>query len=88
MNNKQYWSERMSILTDAEINKGAEFYAKLQRKYNLAISQMKKEISAWYTRYANENGITYADAQRMLSGKELQRFKMSLEEFIEKAKSG
>ena len=78
----------MSALTDAEINKGAAFLAKLAKQYESATVQIEKEIAAWYQRFADENGISFADASRILNAKELQRFRMSLDEFKEKAKSG
>lgn len=87
MQHKEYWAERFEKLTDAQLNKGAEYYYNLQEQYRKAIASIEKDIAKWYTRYATENGITLAEAKRLLNGRELEEFRMSVKEYIAKGKS-
>lgn len=87
MRNGTYWKGRFEQLEEAQLKKGAEFYANLEKQYNSAISEVEKDLARWYTRYAKENKITLAEAKRQLSKRELAEFKMSVEEYIEKGKT-
>lgn len=87
MRNSTYWKGRFEQLEEAQLKKGAEFYANLEKQYNSAISEVEKDLARWYTRYAKENKITLAEAKRQLSKRELAEFRMSVEEYIEKGKT-
>ncbi len=87
MQHKEYWAERFEKLTDAQLNKGTEYYYNLQEQYRKAIANIEKDIAKWYTRYATENGITLTEAKRLLNGRELAEFRMDVKEYIEKGKS-
>lgn len=87
MQHKEYWAERFEKLTDAQLNKGTEYYYNLQEQYRQAITNIEKDIAKWYTRYATENGITLTEAKRLLNGRELAEFRMDVKEYIAKGKS-
>lgn len=87
MQHKEYWAERFEKLTDAQLNKGTEYYYNLQEQYRKAIASVEKDIAKWYTRYATENGITLTEAKRLLNGRELEEFRMDVKEYIAKGKS-
>lgn len=87
MQHKEYWAERFEKLTDAQLNKGTEYYYNLQEQYRKAIASIEKDIAKWYTRYATENGITLTEAKRLLNGRELEEFRMDVKEYIAKGKS-
>lgn len=87
MQHKEYWAERFEKLTDAQLNKGAEYYYNLQEQYRQAIANIEKDIAKWYTRYATENGITLTEAKRLLNGRELEEFRMDVKEYIAKGES-
>lgn len=87
MQHKEYWAERFEKLTDAQLNKGTEYYYNLQEQYRKAIANIEKDIAKWYTRYATENGVTLTEAKRLLNGRELEEFRMDVKEYIAKGKS-
>lgn len=87
MQHKEYWAKRFEKLTDAQLNKGAEYYYNLQEQYRQAIANIEKDIAKWYTRYATENGITLTEAKRLLNGRELAEFRMDVKEYIKKGES-
>lgn len=87
MKNNEYWNKRFEQLEEAQINKGADYYANLEKQYSTAISYIIRDLAMWYTRYATENGITLTEAKKRLNNRELEEFKMSVEEYIEKGKT-
>ena len=84
---KEYWIKRFDQLTEAQLNKGSEYYYNLQEQYRKAIDSIEKDIAKWYARYATENGISLTEAKRLLNGRELAEFRMDVKEYIEKGKS-
>lgn len=82
-----YWQKRFELLEDAQNRKGVEFMQDVERIYGKAIKETEKEISEWYRRFANNEGITLTEAKRLLNSRELKEFRMTVEEYIEKGKT-
>ena len=82
MRNDKYWANRMRILEEALLDTGYEYVKNLERQYDLAIRSLEKEIESWYQRFAAENGMTLAEARRLLTTKELTEFRWTVEEYI------
>lgn len=82
-----YWAERFNLLEQNLHDQGAAYFNRVGRSYDAAIRDLEKELAGWYSRYATENGITYAEAKKQLSKGELAAFKMDVEEYIEKGRS-
>lgn len=87
MKSQEYWAKRSEQIAIAQ-HKKADKYAekRLRGEYERASAAIEKEIDAFYSRFAVNNEISYADAQRILDGNELKDFKMGVERFIELAK--
>lgn len=87
-----YWKKRFEQLEEAQNRKGLQCYEEVERFYRDAQRQIEGQIGLWYQRFANNNGITLADARRMLNSKELEEFKWSVQDYIkygrENAKNG
>lgn len=81
-NNKDYWKERFTILEAAQLNKGVEYYEDIERQYKLAMASVEKDITAWYSRIADNNGITYHGAKKLLNKNELKEFRWTVEEYL------
>lgn len=82
-----YWAERFNLLEQNLHDQGTAYFHRVGRSYDAAIRDLEKELAGWYSRYATENGITYAEAKKQLSKGELAAFKMDVEEYIEKGRS-
>lgn len=82
-----YWRKRFMLLEDVMNNKGAEYMKSTEKIYEKATSDINIEIRSWYQRFATNEGISFAEAQKMLTGKELKEFHMTVEEYIEKGKT-
>lgn len=85
--NTEYWRERMEQLEDAQNRKGAEYYAELQKQYDRTSRAIEKEINNWYLRFADNNEISMQEARKLLNSSELEEFRWSVQEYIEKGRS-
>ena len=86
LSNKVYWDNRFEQLQVAQINMAADYYATLDKQFNKACSNIQADIEKWYMRFANNEGITLSEARRRLNAKELEEFRWTVEEYIEKGK--
>ncbi len=86
MNNSDYWANRFKIMEDALKDEAYDYTVNLEHQFDAAIAQIDTQTRAWYQRFANNNGITFADAQKMLTTTELKEFKWTVEEYIKKGK--
>ena len=87
LGNKVYWDNRFEQLQVAQINMAADYYATLDKQFNRACSNIQADIEKWYMRFADNEGITLAEARRRLNAKELEEFRWTVEEYIEKGKT-
>ena len=58
-----------------------QYFKGLEKSFNQAKQELQKTVESFYWRYAEENGLTYAAAQKRLDKKELK----SLRDFVDKA---
>ena len=63
-------------------------YRRIKRDYEAALSALDADLAAFYARYATNEGISMDAARKLLSEVERETFRMSLDEFMEKAKAG
>lgn len=81
-----YWQERFTALMDAQNKKGDKYIAELQKLFTKLMGALEGDIAKWYRRFAKDNSVSYTDAQKILSGKELQELKWQVDEYIRIAK--
>lgn len=87
MNNADYWARRIRIANEAIYKKTDEYIENLEKQFNAAIRELDTKIRAWYQRFADNNGgMTYAQANKLLTAGELKEFKWDVWEYIEKCK--
>ena len=79
-NNEAYWTERALKRAEEAYLHDAALTAKLFQEYESAAKAIKREISAFYSKYAGKYGLTYDQAVRLLNRKEFQEWKASLAE--------
>jgi len=82
MKNSEYWKKRFEMLEAAQLQKGQAYYMELEKQFRLAISNVEKEISKWYIRFAVNNEISLTEAKRMLTTRELAEFRWDVKEYI------
>lgn len=87
MASREYWKNRFEQLEKSQINKGSKYFHDLEHQYNKAAQEIEKELTKWYARLAVNNQVSMAEAKKMLTKNELEEFKWSVEEYIEKGRT-
>lgn len=83
MNNGEYWQKRFELFEQAAHQQGVQCYADIEKQYRQAQKQLEGHIAAWYQRFASNNGVTLAEAKRMLNAKELAELKWDVNQYIQ-----
>lgn len=83
MNNGEYWQKRFELLEQAAHQQGVQCYADIEKQYRQAQKQLEGQIATWYQRFASNNGVTLAEAKRMLNAKELAELKWDVNQYIQ-----
>ncbi len=86
MANQSYWNDRAVILNESLLKRGDDFYLSLASAYELAGNRIRKEIDAFYNRFATDNKVTYAQAKKLLTSEERRSFAMDVNDYIDRAK--
>lgn len=85
MKSTEYWTQRFEALRQSFLDMDDQFYYdEVEKQFRLAERELEKEISLWYKRLAANNDISMAAAKVLLSGKELQEFRWSVEDYIKR----
>lgn len=83
MKNSDYWQKRFEQIEQSQNQKGIQCYADIERQYRQTQKQIEGQIAAWYQRFADNNGISLADARRMLTNRELAELKWDINQYIQ-----
>lgn len=80
--NEEYWQKREAY----KLKKGLKDLKKIEKEsvkaYKEAMNNIGKEISNLFYKYANDNNLSYKDAQKLLNGKEYKEFKHDLKTYM------
>lgn len=82
MKNSEYWKLRFEQLEQAQNGQGADAFAEIERQYKEAQKQIEGQIARWYQRFADNNGITLAQARQYLKGAALKEFQWDVQDYI------
>ena len=85
MRSKQYWEDRMTNMIVTSERSVLEYEKLLLEAYDYALLQIKKEIEAFFQKYAKDNKIPYAEARRRLNEAEKKDFQSLLREWYKVA---
>ena len=80
--NEEYWQKREAY----KLKKGLKDLKKIEKElvkaYKEAMNNIGKEISNLFYKYADDNNLSYKDAQKLLNGKEYKEFKHDLKTYM------
>jgi len=82
LKNSEYWKLRFEQLEQAQNGQGAAAFAEIERQYKEAQRQIEGQIARWYQRFADNNGITLAQARQYLKGAALKEFQWDVQDYI------
>ena len=86
--NGAYWRKRAIELAEKQKQEDDDLCLRFHREYERILHELDQEISIFYARYAANESVSMADARRLLRDAELEDFRMSLDEFRDKALAG
>lgn len=80
----KYWADR-AVAREAEAHQtAAELTTRLYQQYEQAAVEIRRRISDFYARYAGENGLTYEDAVRLLGRREMQEWRATVGQWVQR----
>lgn len=79
-----YWADRFISEEERRDRDNRRYYSTIEKEYNKALVGLEKDIEYWLGRIAKNNDISLSGAKELLSKKELQEFKWTVEEYIRK----
>lgn len=83
MPDASYWADRAMQLEAAAHARADESMDIITDAYRRAAKDLESQISTWYGRFAQNNGIVdMAEARRLLNGKELKEFRWTVNDYI------
>ena len=86
MRNAEYWAER--ALNEALMGERSvlEYENALLDAYRVALREIKKDLESFFSKYAKENKVTYAEARRRLVSSEMRGFKATVKMWMDYAR--
>ena len=82
MRSAEYWAERFMQLEKAQNKKGQECYQTIIDNYRRCEKSLNNKLSVWYQRFADNNGISFTAAKKLLTSKELDELKWDIDDYI------
>lgn len=82
MNNADYWKKRTEEKLNSQYKKADVLEQELKRQYEKALIEINKHISNFYMRFAKDNEMTYVEAVQQLRGKEFNRWRKTIDDYI------
>lgn len=82
MKSSEYWQNRFKAIEEMNNKDAKKTVDNVTPAFDKALAQIENKINAWYQRFADNEGITLAEAKRLLNTKELKEFKWDVQEYI------
>ena len=72
----------MKRMEDALLDQSYSYVENMEAQFAAAQAEIERQMAVWYQRFADNNGITFADAKRLLNSDELAEFHWTVGEYI------
>ena len=82
MKDERYWAERFVQLEVSQHDSSEKLVEEIQRQMRKAEMEIGRKIDAWYGRLMANNGVSMAEARRLLNDKELEEFRWDVNDYI------
>lgn len=82
MKNSEYWKLRFAQLEESQNKLSEMSRSEIDQLYRQAVKEIEGKIDTWYRRLAANNGVSMAQARKMLSASELKEFKWDVHDYI------
>lgn len=82
MKDERYWAERFVQHEASQHDSSEKLVEEIQRQMRRAEMEIGRKIDAWYGRLMANNGVSMAEARRLLNDKELEEFRWDVNDYI------
>lgn len=83
MNADEYWARRSRERESEWFKKSQQTIEKeLAAEYERSLQRLNQKVEALYGRFATENGLTMAEAVKLISGPEYKAWRMDIEDYV------
>lgn len=83
MNADEYWARRSREREAEWFKKSQQTVEKeLAAEYERSLQRLTQKVEALYGRFATENGLTMAEAVKLISGPEYKAWRMDIEDYV------
>lgn len=82
----EYWQKRAELTLIQNEKSAAQYEKELKKAYNSTARSIKKELQAFYQRYADENEVSLATARMRLKPDELLDFQEQAKKYLDEVK--
>ena len=83
MDSQEYWRSRETEAKKYNIREEAEYNQRIQEIYASMMDEINKEINGFYTRYAEKEGITMAEAKRRVDKLDIAAYERKAKKYVE-----
>lgn len=83
MKSSEYWKKRFELLEQKQHQIGVQCFDEIEKQFRQAQRQLEGQLSSWYRRFADNNGITMQEAKKWLTAAELDEFKWDVNQYIQ-----
>lgn len=83
MKSSEYWKKRFELLEQKQHQIGVQCFDEIEKQFRQAERQLEGQLSSWYRRFADNNGITMQEAKKWLTATELDEFKWDVNQYIQ-----
>jgi len=87
MRSKEYWEGRFVELQRSQLKRADSFAHELEDLHQRMQKEIDNDITVWHKKVATANGISMADAKKLMSRKDRKEFQWTLEEYEQHAKA-
>lgn len=84
---REYWKKRALEFSKQQSQKLDRMNAELAEAWQKSMNDVQKDIESWYVRFSDEQGMSLADAKKVLDTRSMKALRMDLKEFEEKARA-
>ncbi len=84
MSKNDYWQRRMRAVEEEGYKLGYDSYKETEKALLIAERELNTQIEVWINRIADNEGVSYAQARKLLKGAELEEFKWDVNTYIDR----
>lgn len=88
LDNQEYWNQRSLEIADAKWKDISKVEKELKRQYKIALDDIQKELQAFISRYADESGLTFTQANQALNQYEISNYQSRMNTLKQQIEAG